>query len=156
MTERQLKYRAGIFLIFVHVVILSLAIAMFFVHGFDLNEFTTLFGIILPMFAGYTTSVIAFLIKDRYAQSDQTQPVTNTYAMLFFLFPGLFSIVIAASIWCQAHTIVFRNFDDFKNFIITIESAFAVYIGLVVYSLFHKQLAGAPRRAVSGKQRKSV
>ena len=139
MTERQLKYRAGMFLIGSHVAILMLIIVLFFLHGFDAAQFSTLFGIIMPMFSGYTAAIIGFMIKDRYTLDDATQRVTGAFSFLFFAVPALFAVVIAGSIFAQAMSAVFRNFEEFKTFIMTIESAFAVYIGLFVYSIFQKQ-----------------
>ena|SRR5215208_4747559 len=148
MTERQLKYRAGMFLILAHVFVILLVIVLFFMSGFDAGQFTTLFGIIMPMFSGYTAAIIGFLIKDRYTMDDATQRITGTFAFLFFLFPALFALVIMAAIWAQAHNAVFRNFEEFKTFLMTLESAFAIYIGLFVYSLFQKQsVARRQRRA---------
>ena len=147
MTERQLKYRAGMFLIASHVFILLLIIVLFFLHGFDAAQFSTLFGIIMPMFSGYTAAIIGFMIKDRYTLDDATQKVTGVFSFLFFAFPALFALLIAASIWAQAMSFVFRNFEEFKTFIMTIESAFAIYIGLFVYSLFQKQVTAKRTRA---------
>jgi succinate dehydrogenase/fumarate reductase cytochrome b subunit len=88
------------------------------------------------------------MIKDRYTMDDSTQRVTGVFSFLFFVFPALFALVMAASIWAQAMSAVFRNFEEFKTFIMTIESAFAVYIGLFVYSLFQKQTVA--KRARTG------
>src|ERR1700682_1009042 len=102
MTERQLRYRAGVFLIAAHVLILLLIIALFFLHGFDAAQFSTLFGIIMPMFSGYTAAIIGFLIKDRYTMDDVTKKVTGTFSFMFLAFPALFALIIASSIWAQA------------------------------------------------------
>jgi hypothetical protein len=109
--------------------------------GFDSDQFTTLLGVIAPMFTGYTTAIVAFIIKDRLVSTDTSPNVTNIFSILFFVFPGIFAAVIAATIWFQAHSLVFPNFETFKRIIIAIESAFAVYIGMFVYSLFEKQPA---------------
>jgi hypothetical protein len=146
MTERSLKYRAGVFLIVAHLVIMLLIIILFFMNGFDAGQFTTLMGVIAPMFSGYTTAIVAFIIKDRHVSADASPKVTNTFSALFFVFPGIFAAVIAASIWFQAYSLVFGNFETFKTVLITIESAFAVYIGMFVYSLFEKHPAAKPSR----------
>jgi len=139
MTERKLKYVSGLFLIFTHLFIMGEIIVMRFLNGFDGPEFSTIFGIIIPMFSGYTAAIIAFFIKDRHNFKDTTSRVNAIYVSLFLLLPFIFSSIVAIAIWLQAHNQAFENFEDFKSFVMTIESAFAIYVGMFVYSLFQKQ-----------------
>ena len=139
MTERQLKYGAGVFLIILQLVILGSMVVLRFLNGYSTDEFTTCIGIVTPMFSGYATAVIGFLIKDRNVQQDTSRPVTRTFAALVFTIPFLAMLVICAAIWAQAYRHVFDNFEDFKRFVMVFESAFAVYASMLVYAIFDRK-----------------
>lgn len=154
MTERQLKYRAGIFLICAHLGVAVFAIALFMMAGFNIDEFTTVMAVITPVFAGFTTSIIAFIIKDAKETVDTTARVSTAYVALTFSLPLLLVTVIALSVGLKAFNLVFANFEDFKRFLLLTETLFAGYVGMFVYSLFDKkppdgvvrEPARAPRR----------
>jgi hypothetical protein len=139
MTERQLRYRSGGFLIALHLIILLSLVIVRLLGGFDGKQFTTLLGLVMPMFSGYTSAIIAFSVKDRHITQDETPMVTAFYSSLLFVFPGVLSGIVLVAIWLQAFGRAFDNFEDFKLFVMTFESVFAVYVGIVVYSLFEKK-----------------
>lgn len=139
MSERQLKYRAGLFLIGSHVGLVIFAIILFFNRGFDIDEFTTVMAVITPVFAGYTTSIIAFIIKDARTTEDTSAQVSRAYVALSFGMPSLLIIMLAVAIGMKAFNSVFANFEDFKRFLLLMESLFAAYAGMFVYSLFEQR-----------------
>lgn len=139
MTERQLKYRAGLFLIGSHVGLVIFAIILFFNKGFDIDEFTTVMAVITPVFAGYTTSIVAFIIKDAKIMEDTSAQVSRAYAGLSFGMPLLLVVMVAMAVGMKAFNYVFANFEDFKRFLLLLESLFAAYAGMFVYSLFEQR-----------------
>lgn len=139
MTERKLKYSLGLFLIASHFCLLIACIVFYFLNGFSIEEFTTVVAIIAPVFAGYTTSIITFIIKDAHVLKDKTKRVTGVYASLSFVIPLLLVLIFGVSIALKAFNLAFENFEDFKRFLTLIESLFAAYVGMFVYSLFEKQ-----------------
>lgn len=139
MSERKLKYGIGIYLVLSHLVLIGLAIALYFANGFSIDEFTTVLAIVAPMFAGYTTSILAFIIKEARVLSDASPAVNRVYALFSFLMPSILVVVIAISFWLKAHNQVFGDFEDFKRFLLLMESLFAGYAGMFIYSLFEKQ-----------------
>jgi hypothetical protein len=145
MTETRLKYLIGISMVCANLFVLLEITVLYFLHGFDFDQFGTLLGIVLPMFSGYTTSIIAFFINDRTAIEDTSQKVTNTYAALTVLFPSIFVALISIAILMQSLNRVFADFNQFRGFLTLVQSAFATYLGMLVYSLF-KEIRAAPRR----------
>jgi hypothetical protein len=139
MTERRLRYVSGIALIAMHLIILVSAILIKLMHGFDKSEFTTVVGIVAPMFSGYTSAILAFIIRDRHVTIDRSKRVTGTYALLIIVFPLILATIVCASMWMEAFSKGFENFDDFKTLLLALESAFAIYVSLLVYSLFDKK-----------------
>jgi hypothetical protein len=141
MTERTLKYAAGFFLVASHLGLLSYVIALFFLNGFNIDEFTTVMAVITPVFAGYTTSIVAFIIKEAKVLKDDTASVNLAYVILTFVMPLFLVVVLALAIGFKAHNRVFSNFEDFKRFLLLAESLFAAYVGMFVFSLFDKKAA---------------
>lgn len=141
MTEGNLKYTVGIFLIASHIGLICYAMALFFQNGYNMDELTTVMAVVTPVFAGYTTSIIAFIIKNSKATQDTTVLVNLPYIILTLALPALLVGVIAIAIGLKAHNQAFANFEDFKRFLLLVESLFAAYVGMFVYSLFEKQAA---------------
>lgn len=142
MTERKVKYSLGVFVIASHFGLLIYSIVLFFLNGFSIEEFTTLVAIIAPVFAGYTTSILAFIIRDAHVLKDRTKPVTAVYTCLSFGIPLILVTVFTVSVTLKAYNKVFADFEDFKRFLLLVESLFAVYVGMFVYSLFEKRTTG--------------
>jgi hypothetical protein len=138
MTERKLKYIVGLFLIACHFVLLCFVIALYFGGGFNIEEFTTVVAIITPVFAGYTTSIITFIVKDAKVLEDKTDRVSLVYTSMALTMPLLLVVILGLSVGLKAYNKVFANFEDFKRFLLSIESLFAVYSSMFVYSLFEK------------------
>jgi glucan phosphoethanolaminetransferase (alkaline phosphatase superfamily) len=142
--ENKFKYSIGLYLIFSHLVIIVSIIALRILGGFDKNEFTTIVGIVTPMFTGFTTSIIMFIIANRYnTQSSPDIALSSAFKLLSYLFPTLFSFSVLLAIWLQGYHLAFSNFEDFKSFILAMESLFAAYSGYFVYTLFEKKKTGA-------------
>ena len=70
MTERQLKYSCGLLLVTSHLALIFFVIWLYFKNGFSIDEFTTVLAVITPMFAGYTTSILAVVIAERRLLKD--------------------------------------------------------------------------------------
>lgn len=141
--EKKFKYSIGLFLIFSHLSVIFSIILLRILVGYDKDEFTTIIGIVTPMFAGFTTAIITFIIKDRYnVQSDNNINVSFAFRLLSYLFPTLFTISILVSTWLEGYNKAFKDFEDFKAFILIMESLFATYSGYFVYTLFEKGPTG--------------
>jgi len=138
MTEIALKYSIGWFLVILHIAVMLLAIGFFIKGGFTFDELTTLFAVIVPMFAGYTTSIVTFVVNNRFSEVDRSKSVNLTFVIMSFFFPSIFATLIIGAVTLQAFSITFENFEQFKHALILIEGLFAIYIGRFIYSMFER------------------
>jgi hypothetical protein len=138
MTERQLKYSCGLLLVTSHLALIFFVIWLYFKNGFSIDEFTTVLAVITPMFAGYTTSILAVVIAERRLLKDKTPKVTVVYMALSFIFPVIFVGMLFVAVFLKARNEVFPDFETFKRFLLILESIFAAYVGMFVYSMFEK------------------
>jgi len=136
---KKFKYTLGLILIISHLVVIFSLILLKLLGGYDMSEFSTLIAIIIPTFAGYTTSIIMFIVKDKYKTKNKTdKPVTTAFKFLSLLFPISLTICICISIWLQGFNLAFDNFEDFKHFILIVQSLFSIYSGYLIYTIFDK------------------
>ena len=128
------------YLISAHLSVIASLIILRILGGFEKDEFTTIIGIVTPMFAGFTTSVIMFFINDRYNVAvNPNINISVAFRFLSYLFPTLFTISILTAVWLQGYKKAFTDFEDFKQFVLVMESLFAAYSGYFVYTLFDKK-----------------
>lgn len=139
MTRRKLKYAVGLFLVISHFGLIALATGLYFEDGFSIDEYTTVLAILTPVFAGYTTSILAFIISDAEVQTDSSPSVSRIFSCLSFALPSVLITVLGLSVMLKAFNKVFADFEDFKRFLLLMESLFAGYAGMFVYSLFEKR-----------------
>jgi hypothetical protein len=142
MGEAQLKVRLGVFLIVAHFFAIVLIVVLHFMGGFLFEEMTTAVALVAPLFAGYTTLIIKYIIDSRRDVVPVQKPVTSVFAFVSFLTPALFVFAIYALIILKALNVGFDSFDQFKILLGLVEAAFAVYLGQIVYAMFREE--GAP------------
>jgi hypothetical protein len=147
MTERQLQYRTGSLLVSSHLLVITAVIGFRFANGFSTDEFTTLLALVTPVFSGYTASFVAFVVAHRHATVDASKPVTTTFVVLTWLLPVVLSLLILAAIALKAFNRVFTDFEDFKRFLILLESVLSGYIGTLIYTLFPHRTVPASANA---------
>lgn len=105
--------------------------------GFLFSEMVTTVGLITPLFAGYTTAILKYVIENRFRRSKQEEsPVSLIFAVYSLGIPLLFALLVGGAIICWAYRYGFSEFEQFKISVCLIESAFGVYVGQFVYSMF--------------------
>jgi hypothetical protein len=108
---------------------------------------TTSVALILPLFAGYTSAVLAFVIREKTSTADNTPQIRMSFTVLSLFFPGIFFAVIIGMVLMQSYHVAFVNFEQFKVALGTINAIFGVYVGQFIHSLF---LAAKPIRSRTG------
>lgn len=119
-----------------HFGIIALVIVMFFYGGYSFSEMTTTVGILGPLFAGYTSAIVAYVIKHKTDMEDTARLVNPLFAVLAFATPIAFTVVLVLCVVLKARNVGFSNYEQFKTTISILEGAFAVYVGQFVHSLF--------------------
>jgi hypothetical protein len=149
MTEIELKRRAGLIMLLVHLVSVILVIGLFFLGGFTFEHMTTIVAIIGPMFAGITTQIINYFANSRFVKADDSNKVTLEYQILIFAVPAILGVLIWISTIAQANSAVFVNFEQYKVALVFFEGLFATYVARLMTSLFGP-IRGAPARSRTG------
>jgi hypothetical protein len=136
VTEYRLKNTIAIFLIIGHLLSIILVVVLRIADGFLQDEMTTAIALLTPMFAVYTTAVIAHLIDTRHTIADTSPVVTGVFVFLATLLPFLFVLSIICLILLKGFNIAFSNFEEFKTILAIIGTMFALYLGAVIRSLY--------------------
>lgn len=136
MTESKTRTALGLFLVVSHFAVLVLIITLHFFGGFTFDEMTTAVAIITPMFASFTTVIVSQVIAERTQFRAASKQVSMAFVFLSFFFPVLLVAYLVAIILLRAFNVAIENFENFKGLLALGETAFAVYIGQFVKSLF--------------------
>jgi hypothetical protein len=132
------RIQLGLFMIISHFLILLEVIILWTFHGFLFEEMTTSLGLIGPLFAGYTTVIIAYIIDHASVLKDDGPRPSVAFRTVSFMIPALFVAVIASSVALWAFKVGFTEFSQFKVLVGLIEGAFGVYVGQFIYAMFKK------------------
>src|SRR6476620_7330704 len=138
MHEEKLRAFVGLFLVGSQFLILLLVIALYLVpkqRGFEYVEMTTTVGILMPAFAAYTVPIVKYIVNNRYKRA-KGKLVGGQFVTLALVLPALFAFCVGGSVLAKAFGWGFPDFEQFKIFVGIIQSAFAVYVGLFISSLF--------------------
>jgi hypothetical protein len=136
MTESKTRTALGLFLVVSHFAVLLLIITLHFFGGCKFDEMTTAIAIITPMLASFTTVIVNQVITERSLVADASENVSTPFVFLSFFFPVLFVGYLVAVILLRAFNLAIENFEHFKGLLALGETAFAVYIGQFIRSLF--------------------
>lgn len=136
MTENANKIYVGLFMIVSHVLLVVFLISLTFAGGFSMDEMTTAIGFIGPLFAGYTSVIIAYIIKHKNEKSFGDQLLNPVYAVLSFAIPVVFVIMVFALVALKGFNYGISDFGTFKTMIGLAEGAFGLYVGQFIYSMF--------------------
>ncbi|WP_315722106.1 MULTISPECIES: hypothetical protein [unclassified Bradyrhizobium] len=143
MTENRNRITVGLFMIASHIAVFIALVAFTFAGGFSFEELTTTAGIIGPLFAGYTSAIIAFIIKHKDDRSYGQNKINPVYALVSCAIPALFVAAVLCLIALRAYNVGIADFDTFKTLIGVTESAFGIYVGQFIYSMFEAKSASA-------------
>ena len=162
MTERQLKYRVTWLYLGLQaaIVVYTLIFALAIWINWDLAK--NIIARVFPVFAGYTTAMLAFIEEDKHRTTDDSLPVTTTFVALTLALPTIYTLVVAALIYLQGFHIgaVFSTPGNFLDALTLSQAFFAAYIGRLMSGLFPtagtKSRPGATPRARRTKEVSSL
>ena len=137
MNKVSAKRVVGVYIVTLKFVTVAIAVYLYLIGGFIFREVVSILGIILPMFAIYTTAVFKNLIVT--AESISTIIVPNSLLVLSFLLPLLFCGTIVGACILKSFNIGISNFDDLQLILLITESIFAVYLGQIVGFYFDEK-----------------
>lgn len=145
MTEGAAKVRVGLFMIGSHFFVILLAITLAITGAFSTDELTTVLGFVGPLFAGYSSLIISFIIKHKNEASYGDESVNPAYAFLSFAVPAVFVFAVVVLLLLKAFNYGIADFQSLKVLIGSIEAAFGVYVGQFIYSMFEGKKQSSAR-----------
>ena len=122
------------------LLIIGLILFHYATQGLEKNETYSMISLILPLFMVYLTIIIKDLVSNPYKTNDSKEkPVVvkgSITAITFIIFP----IYFIALAYCINQTAKGEmQSDDLQKVLGLIESAFGVYIGQIIFTLFKKK-----------------
>jgi len=146
MTDVQLRSWVGLFLIIAQFCLVGMVLVLWGYHRFLFEEMTTTVSILTPMFAIYTTSVVKHLISHKRETGEPATPVSSAFSFISLFFPCAFVAGLAAVIWLKSTGSAFADIEQFKTALGIVQTSFAVYLGLLINSLFDTKVQASRRR----------
>ncbi|MDG4562470.1 MAG: hypothetical protein P9E88_14370 [Candidatus Competibacter sp.] len=136
MTENTLKITVGLSVVISYFVLIILVIVLYALGGFLFEEMTTTTALIVPMFGAYTSAIIKYILANRAMAEDKSTVVTKAFLFISFFLPFILIAGLCSIILLKAYNIAFSNFDQFKLTLGVLQTAFGVYMGLLLTTLF--------------------
>lgn len=127
-----------------HFSLIAAACVYYIMRGFDLEEFTSLMGILGPITALYGGAVFRFIgrsITEPTLNLSTVQNGQQINSMVRWLVHGHF-IAVMTLISLKALAPNILNFQDMTIFLTLIESALGVYMGNIILALFEGKPTG--------------
>lgn len=118
-----------------HFALIAVSCVFYILRGFDLEEFTSLMGILAPVTALYGGAVFRFLGRSITEPNLTTQNGPPVNSLVKWLVNGHFIIVLGL-IALKALAPNILNFQDMTMFLTFVESALGVYMGNIILALF--------------------
>lgn len=136
MTENSLKITVGLSVVLSYFSLIILVIVLYAIGGFLFEEMTTTTALIVPMFGVYTAAIIKYILTNRAMSDDKSSIVTKPFLFISFFLPFVFIASLCSIILLKVYNIAFSNFDQFKLTLGVLQTAFGVYMGLLLTTLF--------------------
>ena len=136
MREKFVRRWLAMYVLFLILLLMLFVSYIFYGGGLDLSQFTTLSGMLVPMFCCYGSDAMRILVEERYKEEDTSPKIIIEFVVLSFVIPTIFLVAIGASIWGQVAAHTFMTFEQFKIFLMFVESTFAVYMSSATNTLF--------------------
>ena len=134
------RVRTGVAALLVagHLLVFALVIVFYYRGGFSFDQAKTTIGLIGPLFLAYTVAALRWLLPRRRRSA---KPVAVDLAYLGFalLLPVGFLVYIIALVVAQAYHLGIDDFQGFTDLLALGEGVFAVYLGILMESLFGKR-----------------
>ncbi|MBL7827887.1 MAG: hypothetical protein JNJ57_14755 [Saprospiraceae bacterium] len=145
-TSQPLSPRARIarLILIYHFALIVLSGVYYLLRGFDLEEFTSLMGILAPITALYGGAVFRYLGRSITEPNPGAQNMAPINGMVKWLVNGHF-IAVFALISLKAFAPNMLNFQDMTMFLTLVESALGVYMGNIILALFEGKVANGEK-----------
>ena len=140
MTNRSLQNLVGVFLVASHFLIILFIILLWVMQsGFEFLQMLDTIAVMAPMFAAFSPAILTSILNAKVVSYKDGDMVESVRVFMSVFIPGIFVLVLAIIIigWVERA----MEFHEFKIALAVTETAFGVYVGAVLRSLFQEKQA---------------
>jgi hypothetical protein len=107
------------------------------------------FAIVLPLFATYSTAIVKFYLKHFAGDTRGRLRISISQATIFIAFPfALVMFLFGVASWKAFGTLTFQNF---VNLLGVSETAFGVYVAMIVAEFFYSRKSKGQQLVSAGR-----
>lgn len=140
MKESKFKSSVGFFIIGFHFSIILLIIGLHtIIGGFSFEQMTTTLALIIPMVGVYTPAIVKYFNNTKSMQHIKSKNVSRDYILLTRWVLGIYALALISIILLKSFNIAFSDFEQFKTMLGLIQTAFGVYVGMILSSMFEAE-----------------
>jgi hypothetical protein len=139
MNRHQLRSTVGLFLVLAQFALMGAILWLGLTDRLTFDDATTAIALVLPLFAVHTTTIVKYFVEHAERQPNSSAGrLSAAYALLSFIIPVIFVAYFFALVAIRASGGL-PKFENFKTALGIGETAFGLYVGLIVGSLFRVQ-----------------
>lgn len=146
MLNQSFKTTVGLAFVIGHFIILIWIFICKFLGGFKFEELTTTIGLVIPLFATYSTSIIRDIVTNSEGTVDSGKRYNKPFRFITLFLSTLFFVYLFAIITIKAFNWGFEDFEQFKLLLGLSETIFGAYIAQILFSMY--QRVDAPQQAL--------
>ncbi len=138
MKESIFRNRLGKFILISNLAFGVIIVVLYFLKGFDDDEFGELLKILAPIKSVYLTALIRYVIANRNVdkiENEDSPKITTLFARTSFLIISIhiLSLIIVTTLYALFNAM---EFQPMMNIIIGLETFFGIYVGMFMASMF--------------------
>jgi hypothetical protein len=130
------RTKIGLAFIISHFTIIVYAFICKFLGGYTFEELTTLIGLLVPLFASYTTAVIKDIIKHNQELTEAEIRYSKPFRFITIFICTLFILFLFSIITIKAFNYGFEDFEQLKLTVGLTEAIFGGYVAQLIFSIY--------------------
>lgn len=156
MNRDSFKIKVGLAFVISHFLILVWTLTCSFLGGFKFPELTTTIGLLLPLFATYTSAIIRDIIRNAENHKKSNRTVNKPFQIITMFIIGLFFFYLFMIITLKAFNYGFQDFEQFKILLGISEAVFGAYIAQIIFSMYERVGTQAGQAAQTGSPEPAI
>ena len=149
MKNLSFKTKVGLYFVISHFLILILILVCKFMGGFSFDELTTTIGLVVPLFATYTSSIIKDIVKNAQVTPSIEKLYSAPFRFITLFLIGLFFAYLVTIVVMKAFNYGFEDFEQFKILLGLSEAIFGAYIAQIIFSMYEHASVQASDKATN-------
>jgi phosphate/sulfate permease len=136
VTRQSVQTAVGLIVVGSHFGILSLVLTSTAFFHVQLSEAITFTTVIAPLFAGYTTAIVRFFLRNETHRREKPVRASFPFVLISLVTPCLLSCLVLFFFLGYALNRLPINLEAARNIIASLEGFFGIYVGYILEELF--------------------